>query len=271
MTLTFDPHAHRYTLDGKPVRGVTGLISAGTPKDALIWWAATAAGEWAAEHKAALPTMADESIVRDAQREHLRRRDSAGITGTAVHDLAEQLHETGEVSTADPLHASFIAGYADFLDAWEITPVLFERPCASRTHWFAGMFDLLATSPYLASGDLVEIDLKTSKSVHGETAMQTAAYARAEFHLDGFDSETPMPEIAATYVAHVTPTHRDDEAARYGDAPLGTSLYPLAQTPRQIDEHFDMFLHAAATAKTAAKRDRLIKDPLESPSRKDLS
>ncbi|MDZ5076779.1 hypothetical protein [Nesterenkonia sp. HG001] len=265
MSLTFDPAAHRYRLDGKPVTGVTSLISGGTPKEALIWWAATTAGEWAAEHKDELATMADESIIRGAQREHMRRRDDAGVTGTAVHALAEQLHEHGTVETSDPLLASFVEGYAEFLDAWEITPVLFERPCANRAHWYAGMFDLLCTSPHLAGGELVQIDLKTSKSVHGETALQTAAYSRAEFYVDGFDTETPMPEIAATYVAHVTPTHRDGSAARYGAAPLGTSLYTLAQTPRQLEEHFQMFLHAAATAKTKTKRDRLIKDPLTTP------
>lgn len=265
MTLVFEPASHSYTLDGRKVRGVTTLIANGTPKDALIWWAATAAGEWAATNKHALATMTDESIVSEAQREHQRRRDSAGITGTAVHTLAERLHDQGEVHTSHPLHASFIEGYADFLDAWEISPILFEHIGANRTHWYAGTFDLIATSPHLAGGDPVQIDLKTSKSVYGEIAMQTAAYCKNEFYLDGFDTETPMPEIVATYVAHVTPTHREGDAARYAGKPLGTSLYPLAQTPKQIDMHFDWFLNAMTTAKNAAKRDRLIKEPLTTP------
>lgn len=265
MTLTFDPKNHSYLLDGDKVKGVTGLIAGGTPKDQLIWWAATEAGRWAAENKHALATMADESIIGDAQRQHLRTRDRAGITGTRVHDLAEALHDGGEVQTSNPLHASFLEGYADFLDAWEITPVMFEHVGANRTHWYAGKFDLIATSPHLAGGAPVMIDLKTSKSIYGEVAMQAAAYSMFEFQVDGFDSEQPMPQIASTYVAHVTPTHRQDEAARYGDAPLGTSLYALAQTPKQIQAHFELFLNAAAVAKSKAKRDRLIKAPLTIP------
>jgi len=265
MTLEFNEASHSYTLDGKKVRGVTGLIADGTPKDALIWWSATKAGEWAAENKHRLGTMADESIIRTARMQHNRHKEEAGITGTAVHDLAEYLHEHGEVQTDNELHASYIEGYAEFLDRWQISPLLFEHVGANRTHWYAGKFDLICTSPYLAGGAPVQIDLKTSKSVYGETAMQTAAYSEFEFYVDWFGSEQPMPELKATYVAHVTPTHRAGEAARYGDAPLGTNLYPLSLTPRQMKEHFDMFLHAAATAKGKPKRDRLIKEPLALP------
>ena len=265
MSLVFNDSNHSYRLDGKPVTGVTSLLHGGIPKDALVWWAATEAGKWAVEHKYELLTMTDESIVTGAQRAHMRIRDEAGINGTAVHDLAEQLHEHGEVQTDNEYYASFVEGYADFLDRWQITPVLFEHIGANREHWYAGTFDLLATSPYLNGGDLVQIDLKTSKSVWGETALQTAAYCRNEFYLDGFDAEQPMPEVTATYVAHVTPTHRNGDAARYEGKPLGTSLYPLAQTPRQIEDHFQQFLHAAAVAKTQKKRSRLIKEPLTAP------
>ncbi|OSM43491.1 hypothetical protein [Nesterenkonia sp. PF2B19] len=266
MSLEFNPENHRYRLDGRPVRGVTGLIAGGTPKDALIWWAATKAGEWAAENKAALATLADDSIIREAKMAHKQAKDTAGITGTAVHDLAERLHQTGEVTTADPLHGSYIEGYAEFLDAWEIEPALFERPCASRADWWAGTFDLLCRSPYLADGELVQIDLKTSKSVYGETAMQTAAYSRAEFYLDQDGAEQPMPEVHATYVAHVTPLHRDGEAARYEGKPLGTSLYQLAGNPAEIATQYGWFLAAAYTAKTKKLRDRLITEPLTAPN-----
>lgn len=264
MTLEFNAENHRYKLDGYSVRGVTGLIGGGTPKDQLIWWAATKAGEWAAENKRALPTMADDSIIREAKMAHKQARDSAGITGTAVHDLAEQLHTTGEVTTTDPLHHSYIEGYADFLDHWEIEPVLFERTCASRKDWYAGKFDLFCRSPHLADGELVQIDLKTSKSVYGETALQTAAYSKAEFYMDG-DQEVAMPKIHATYVAHVTPMHREGEAERYEGKPLGTSLYELAGNPAEIDTQYQMFLACAYTAKTKAKRDKLIKAPLLTP------
>lgn len=270
MTLIFNPANHRYTLDGRSVHGVTGLISGGTPKDQLIWWSATKAGEWAAQNKASLATLADDSIVHEAKMAHKQAKDSAGITGTAVHELAEQLHKTGEVTTSDPLHQSYIAGYAEFLDTWEITPVLVERRVANRTDWYAGTFDLLCTSPHLAGGKLVQIDLKTSKSVYGETALQTAAYSKAEFYMDG-DKEVPMPKVHATYVAHVTPLHREGEASRYEGKPLGTSLYQLAGNPAEISTHYQMFLAAAYVAKTKKLRDRIITEPLTAPTTADAA
>lgn len=263
--LRFNAGNHTYRLDGKPVRGVTGLIGAGIPKDNLIPWAAEVAGTWAMDHLAELPVMERDTAIQTMRMAWRAVRDSAGVTGTAVHHLAEQLSTTGEVDAPDEL-AGYVEGFAEFLDDWQITPVLTERPCGNRTHHYGGTFDLLATSPYLAGGKLVQIDLKTSKGVYGETALQTAAYSRAEFYVDKDGAEQPMPKIHATYVAHVTPMDRDKENARYGDRPLGTTLYQMAATPEQIDEHFGMFLAAAYTAKTAKIREALGRDPLTKPT-----
>lgn len=259
--LTFTASNHRYRLDGKPVRGVTTLLGEGVPKGQLIPWAGKMAGQWAVDHLEQLGTMTAEEIIAACTKAWRDVRDSAGITGTAVHDLAEQLATTGEVEAAEDL-TGYIEGYAQFLDDWQITPVLLERPVGSREHWYAGKFDMFATSPLLAGGELVQIDLKTSKGVYGETALQTAAYAKAEFYVDTEGKEIPLPKVHATYVAHVTPMDRDGEHARYEGRPLGTSLYPLAESPEQIDEHFQWFLAAAYTAKTKKLRDELARAPL---------
>ena len=261
MSLTFNPSNHRYRLDGKAVRGVTGLISAGTPKDALIPWAAEQAGLWALNNLDQLPAIPYDSALRSMKWAHREVRDAAAIKGTAVHGIAQQIHETGEADVDDE-HMPFITGYLDFLDAWDITPILAERPCASRKHWYAGTFDLIATSPLILDGKPVQIDLKTSKRPRSEVAMQTAAYAKADFYVDANGEEQPMPEVAGNLVAHVTPTDRDGEHARYGDAPLGTSLYMVAPDAATIGTHFDWFLAAAYTAKNTTARDRVIGDPM---------
>lgn len=263
--LRFNPGNHTYRLDGLPVRGVTGLISAGIPKDNLIPWAAEVAGTWAMDHLAELPVMERDTAIKTMRMAWRAVRDSAGVTGTAVHTLAEQLSTTGEVDAPDEL-AGYVEGFAAFLDDWQVTAVLTERPCGSREHHYGGTFDLLATSPFLADGKLVQIDLKTSKGVYGETALQTAAYSRAEFYVDTDGAEHPMPTIHGTYVAHVTPMDRDGVNARYGERPLGTTLYPMATTAEQINEHFGMFLAAAYTAKTAKARDALGREPLTNPT-----
>ena len=263
--LTFSPAGHRYKLDGLPVTGVTTLIGEGVPKGALIPWAAEMAGQWALDHLAQLPAMPADEVLREMKWAWRKHRDDAGATGTAVHHLAEQLSRTGEVD-ADADLISYVEGFAQFLDEWHITPVLLERPCGNRTHHYAGTFDMYATSPLLAGGKLVQIDLKTSKGVYGETALQLAAYSRAEFYLDELGVEQPMPEVHATFVAHVTPMDRAGAHERYGDRPLGTSLYAMAESPEQIDEHFGWFLAAAYTAKAKKARELLAREPLTLPT-----
>jgi hypothetical protein len=266
--LVFNEASHRYRLDGRPVRGVTGLIGAGIPKDNLIPWAAECAAKLYLADDANLAELArldPDEFTKRMKWAHKDVRDAAGVTGTRVHDLAEQLHATGECDADDDV-ASYVEGYVQFLDEWQITPHLMERPVGNRQHWYAGKFDLFATSPLLSGGELVQIDLKTSKGVYGETALQTAAYAKAEFFIDQDGREHPLPKVHATYVAHVTPLDRDGEHARYEGRPLGTSLYPLAETPEQIEEHFNWFLAAAYTAKTTAERAKLATEPLPLPT-----
>lgn len=259
--LRFNPGNHTYRLDGKPVRGVTGLIGAGTPKDALIGWAAGLAAEWAMDHLEQLPHMDRDQAIRTMKWAHRDARDAAGIKGTAVHDVAQLIHETGEADVDDEL-MPFITGYLDFLDEWEITPILAERPVANRTDWWAGTFDLLATSPKILDGALVQIDLKTSKRPRDGVVLQTAAYAHAEFYVDAEGNEQPMPTVHGNLVAHVTPTDRDGEHARYEGSPLGTSLYMLASSREQIAEHYGWFQAAAYTAKTTRLREAVIGDPM---------
>lgn len=263
--LSFSPAGHRYKLDGLPVTGVTTLIGEGVPKGALIPWAAEMAGQWAMDHIAELPTMDPATALREMKWAWRKHRDDAGATGTAVHHLAEQLSRTGEVDAEADL-LGYVEGFAQFLDDWQITPVLLERPCGNRQHHYAGTFDMFGTSPLLAGGKLVQIDLKTSKGVYGETALQLAAYARAEFYIDDLGVEQPMPEVHATYVAHVTPMDRAGAHERYGDRPLGTSLYVMAENPAQIDEHFGWFLAAAYTAKSKKNRELLAREPLTLPT-----
>lgn len=133
MSLTFNPSNHRYRLDGKAVRGVTGLISAGTPKDALIPWAAEQAGLWALNSLDQLPAIPygfRPAVYEVGTPRSARRRGHREPPSTASPSRST---ETGEADVDDE-HMPFITGYLDFLDAWDITPILAERPCASRKH-----------------------------------------------------------------------------------------------------------------------------------------
>lgn len=274
MSLEFKESTHRYKLDGKPVTGVTTILNGGIPKPALVWWAGGVVAKFVADPDnagkvAELLAGDQESAVKFLQLLPNQERDSAAERGTEVHDLAEKLATTGEVDAPEDL-VGFIEGYLDFLDRWQITPVLVEVVLGNREHWYSGKVDLLATSPLLMStaditaGKVIQIDLKTSKGVYMETALQTAAYAKAEFYMEG-GKEVPMPEVIKNFVGHVTPMDREGINARYEGSPLGTSLYPLATSSAEIDEHFQMFLHAKAVHEDAKVRGKVKLEPIHPP------
>lgn len=275
MSLEFKESTHRYKLDGKPVTGVTTILNGGIPKPALVWWAGGVVAEFVSDPdnagKVAELLAGDrEDSIKFLQLLPNKERDAAAERGTEVHDLAEKLATTGEVDAPEEL-VGFIEGYLDFLDRWQITPVLVEVVLGNREHWYSGKVDLLATSPLLmsqadiAAGKLIQIDLKTSKGVYAETALQTAAYARAEFYMDGV-KEVPMPEVVKNFVGHLTPMDREGINARYEGSPLGTSLYPLATSPAEIDEHFQQFLHAKAVHEDAKARGKKKLQPINPPT-----
>lgn len=247
MSLTFSPTSHRYRLDGKPVKSVTGIMSAGIPKPALSYWAANqaaaAASDWATALKSRAPEDRDwevSSIDPAALYDEWRKapwakRDEAAVRGTAVHDLAEHLVHGAEVDVPEHL-APFVEGYADFLDTWDVEPLLTEKSVASRSLWYAGRFDLIASIPDLHDGAPVMVDLKTSNNVYPDTAIQCAAYALADFYVtdDDPDTEHDLPEIVATYVAHVTAE--------------GTRLYELSPDRDHIKLAYADFMAAYGIA-----------------------
>ena len=275
MSLTFNEKSHRYRLDGQHVTGVTTILSGGIPKPALVHWAGKTVAEWVTnpENLTDLQYLLagdQETATKFLTGLPAKERDTAAERGTEVHDLAEQLAKTGEVDAPEELFG-FIEGYLQFLEDWQITPVLTEVTLANREHWYSGKVDLLATSPLLMTqedidaGRLIQIDLKTSKGVYMETALQTAAYARAEFFIAEDGHETPMPEVIKNYVAHVTPMDREGVNERYEGKPLGTTLYQLAGSPSEIDNHFEMFLHAKAVHEDAKARAKVDMVPMIPP------
>ena len=266
--LVFTHNGHRYKMSQKPgpiaadnkfapVTGVTTILNGGVPKPALVRWAPRIVAEWVADpaNRAQLDALlAGDPLaaVRELKELPTKARDEAGVRGTAVHALAEELHRTGEAPDVPEELLGFVEGYVQFLDDWQITPVLMERPCGNRKDWWAGTFDLLCTSPFLAGGKLVQIDLKTSRGIYGETALQTGAYSKAEFYVDEHSNEQPMPEVHATYVAHVTAE--------------GTRLYELGADKAAIERHYQLFLTAAFTHKTTKEREAIIGEPLTIPN-----
>lgn len=250
MSLTFSEKAHRYRLDKRPVKGATTLIGGGIPKPALVPWAARTVAEWVDRNPEEVDRLRSTGeLVPTLSKVHDLIRDKAAMRGTEIHDLGQRYLAGDEVEIPEA-HRPEVEGLVDFIEDLNLQPVVVEKSLANREHWYAGRVDFIGTSPKLHDGLPVMIDWKTSNRVYGDTALQCAAYARAEFWVedDDPDTEHPMPEVVATYVAHITVS--------------GVRLHPLATSRKQIDSQFQDFLAAAYIAKTVDKRKNYLGDPV---------
>lgn len=242
MTLKFSEKNHQYRMDGKHVSGVTTLLGKGLPKEALPYWAAKTVAEYVAANEDAvrvLREMGEGPMVNALKGIPWQKRDEAAVRGTDVHALAEQIVHGTAVDVPEHLMAH-VQGYVNWLDTFNVVPILTERSVGNRQHWYAGRFDLIGTI-----GDTVwMLDVKTSKGVYGSIALQTHAYANAEFYVndDDPDTEHPMPEVERHGVIHVT------EA--------GTELRPLDSS----DKPWRIFQHVAYVAKNRDAIDSFILD-----------
>lgn len=238
MTLRFSPRGHAYTLDGKRCPGVTTLLGKGLPKPAIPYWAARSVAEYVVDNPEKLPdllAMGRGPAVAALKEVPWQRRDTAAVRGTDVHALAERVAHGVEVEVPEHL-AGHVEGYAHWLEAFDVQPVVTETPVASRKWFYAGTFDAIVRfgrGPW--AGRTALIDLKTSSGVYGETALQVAAYASADFMAPNPDDEQPIPDLDATGVVHIT-EH-------------GATFYPLADGTNEIADAFKVFTHIQYVAK----------------------
>ena len=271
MSLRFLPKSHQYRMTEHPgpahkvtnpelrATGATTLISGGIPKPQLMAWYARTTAEYVRDNPLEverLRNVEDDpegfAMVKELAKAPERLRDAAAERGSLVHDYAEALLHGKAVEIPDDL-APYVDGYLRLIDEWEISPVLTETSVGNRKDWYVGRLDSIVRIGKLGNC-LVLLDWKTSRGVYGETALQTAGYARAEFYVtdDAPDVEIPLPQVDRTMVCHITPD--------------GSFLYDLAKTPAEIDRHYELFIAAAFTHKTAKERDAIITEPLTLPN-----
>jgi hypothetical protein len=252
--LKFSPKQHRYYLDGRVVPGVTTLIGKGLPKPALTYWSARTVAEYVADHPAdveQLRRMGRGPMVAALKGVPWEFRDKAAIRGTEVHALAEKIVYGEEVQVPEPL-VDHVEGYVRFLDKFKVEALATETAVANRSIWYAGTFDAIVkfgAGPW--AGRRVLVDNKTSSGIYGETGLQTAAYASAEFMGLDDGKEVSLPHIDSTGALHVTAE--------------GTRFHPLADTSQDIANAFKVFRHIAYVAANVDWIGGLVGDPWEEP------
>lgn len=240
--LVFYPKSHRYRLDGAWVPGVTTLIGKGLPKPAMPYWAARSVAEYVADNPDGveqLRHMGRGPMVHALKEIPWQKRDDAAARGTDVHHIGEKLVH-GETVDVPEYIAGHVQGYVDWLDREQPEPILTERPVGSRKWQYAGTFDLIAR----INGDVWLLDLKTSRAVYGNNAIQLCAYRNAEFYVDADGDEQPMPHIDRLGVLHV----QDGE----------TTLHPVVDP----DAAWKDFLHVAWVGRASDRIKDYIGEPI---------
>lgn len=248
MSLVFRPGNHTYWLDGQHIPGVTTLIKKGLPAPALVRWSAKTVAEWVAEHPDITELLhqhgGTQPLIGFLSKIPWQQRDDAAVRGTDVHALAERLIHGEPVDVPDHLTA-YVDGYVNWLNEFNPKPLLTERPIGNRRWWYAGTFDLIAE----LLGETWLLDVKTSKRVYGNNAIQLAAYAGAEFYLDEDGAEQPLPGIDRLGILHVTP--------------YGTTLHPVQAD--QQEAAWKDWLHIAWVGKAEKRIDAYFGSPIEQP------
>lgn len=218
---------HSYTIDGKPVLGVTTILKSGLPKPALIGWAAREVAQTVCDRRGILTEMSDEEVMDFLRGAPNRARDAGAARGTEVHKLALRLNRGEEVDVPEPI-VGHVDSYLAFLEAFQPSNALVERPVFNRALRYGGTLDLLADTKDMGR---TLFDVKTSRTgVFPEVALQLAAYGNAEFYVNDELEEIPMPAI-------------DSYAALWVRAD-GYDVYPVAVTDRE----FKTFQHIAQVA-----------------------
>ena len=238
LPLSLNEKSHRYALDGKWVPGVTSIVEAGLPKPALKRWGERVVAEAAVDQLDTLgqilQTMGRAPTVDALAAMPYEQMKTAQLKGTAVHALAEHVVSGDPVDVPDELEGH-VRGYVGFLESFDVAPLATEALIANRTMWYAGKFDLLAE----IAGRIWLLDIKTSKNVYPETALQCAAYSRAELCIVNGE-EVTFPHVDAIGVVHVT------EA--------GTSFYDLGD----MEAAFTEFGACLATYQGVRRRNKEV-------------
>ena len=203
--LTFTPGGHIYKLDGHKVPSVTTCLKVLGGCDALIYWAANTAADYATDNWDQLAQLPPSQRRDRIAKAHRTQRDKAAATGTQIHAWAEELLAGRPVEIPDH-HRDRVQAFANWWERSGFTEVLTET-CVYSTESFdggtayAGTFDCLATHPRWGT---TLLDWKTGKGVYLDMAVQLAGYASAEWHQTP-DGDRAKPSIDTLAVVHIPP------------------------------------------------------------------
>jgi len=187
MKFEFNEKNHRYTLDGKPLTGVTTVLGV-IAKPALIQWAANMAIDHVESkvHEVDIDVLVNE-VLPEARKAHCRKRDKAAEQGTDVHAECEKyvldcIANGGEAMVA-PHDNKQVQHFIDWACKNKVKFLESEKKVYDAELFLAGTADLVLEM----NGKTFIGDIKTTSGIYGlEPFMQCAAYAHMLDHdIDG--------------------------------------------------------------------------------------
>ncbi len=255
---------YRDPLTGIKLRSVTTILSQGSPKHGLIYWAANLTARTALENLDYLAGADPAEAYEWLRRVHVRVKDDRAALGSAVHHLIEARvlgTPIPETVASDPEMAPYLEHFEQFVADFQVEFTASEMVVANYTLGYAGTLDYLFRSPVIA--ELLGVDPATEwlgdtktggeldvKGVYPEAALQMVAYRNAEICWLADHTRVPMPATAETgFVLHLRPE--------------GYRLIPTACDKTVLDA-FLTVQRNAAWANGPAKT--VLGDPLHAPA-----
>lgn len=243
--------SHGYFWNGQgPFQNVTGAIDAMDKSGPLMGWAKRLVAEFAVDNldwlNQTVGLVGRDQAVNLLKSKPKAESDAGKELGGMIHALIEDVGR-GKHPELKPEHRPYVEAYRLWLKESGFKLVSLEKAAFNFTHDYAGTFDIIAKR----EGELWLIDAKTNKGstyqgvytgTYPETALQLAAYSRAEFIAQHDDPKLyPMPKFDRYAVLHLRP-----------DAPYekGYRLIEYSVT----DAEFDAFLSCLALAKWIKER-----------------
>lgn len=197
---------HNYFLDGQgPLPSVTGILKIVDKSGPLVGWAKRITAEAAVDHRSEVDGWVD-LFGRDGAVSALTKaadnlRDKAATQGSDIHALAEAITLGHEVTVTEE-QAPFVDAYRAWRSDFDPTFLAAEEMVCSVQHGYAGTLDAIVEM----AGEVWCIDYKTSRQTYPETAMQLAAYGRADFvGRPGDPTRYALPSIDRYGVLHLRP------------------------------------------------------------------
>ncbi|AXK45171.1 PD-(D/E)XK nuclease family protein [Brachybacterium saurashtrense] len=175
------------------------------------------------------------------------RPDAAHIGAVAEQMRSEQGAFAGEKDPRALIARAEVRleGYGRFLEDYQPEFLEVEQTVVNHTVGYAGTTDAIVR----IGNTVLSADIKTSKKVRGDYALQGVAVCRAELLLDGDGATREMPELTGAFIIHLP------EAGGYQAVPLRTG-----------DAEFEVF--RALRAAWSFEPDECALDPASGP--KDL-